>query len=73
MVNLFGQGSASATAGETQRITAVTMSRIAFLVNVRGVCEVDFGFMSGYEVGLLNCINCNPVPRKNRNHLHEAL
>jgi hypothetical protein len=39
------------------------MSRIAFLVNVRGVYEVDFGFMNGYEVGLLNCINCNPVPR----------
>ena len=25
------------------------------------------------EVGLLNCINCNPVPRGTRNHPHEAL
>jgi site-specific DNA-methyltransferase (adenine-specific) len=25
------------------------------------------------EAGLLNCINCNPVPRGTRNHPHEAL
>ena len=25
------------------------------------------------EVGLLNCINCNPVPHGTRNHPHEAL
>ena len=25
------------------------------------------------EVGLLNCINCNPVPRGARNHPHKAL
>jgi hypothetical protein len=26
-----------------------------------------------FEVGLLNCINCNPVPRRTGNHPHEAL
>jgi len=25
------------------------------------------------EAGLLNCINCNPVPRRTGNHPHEAL
>jgi len=25
------------------------------------------------EVGLFSCISCNPVPRRTRNHPHEAL
>ena len=40
--------------------------------------EVDFFFIDQVElifteVGLVNCINCNPVPRGTRNHSHEAL
>ena len=34
---------------------------------------VIFLFSFFVEVGLLNCINCNPVPRGTRNHPHEAL
>ena len=72
--NRFGQSAASAPAGEAQSARAATMSRSTFFfVNFRGVCEVDFVFMSGYEVGLLNDINCNPVPRGTRNHPREAL
>ncbi|PYJ16183.1 MAG: hypothetical protein DME96_10800 [Verrucomicrobia bacterium] len=32
-----------------------------------------FIFIFFVEVGLLNCFNCNPVPRGTRNHPHEAL
>src|SRR5207302_2273076 len=33
-------------------------------------CRVVIFFV---EVGFLNCINCNPVPRGTRNHPHKAL
>jgi hypothetical protein len=33
---------------------------------------IFFGFIF-VEVGLLNCINRNPVPRGTKSHLHEAL
>ena len=37
-------------------------------------CRVVIFFVFIFvEVGLLNCINCNPVPRGTRNHPHEAL
>jgi hypothetical protein len=34
---------------------------------------IFFVFIFLVEAGLLNCINCNPVPRGTRNHPHEAL
>ena len=37
----------------------------------RGVVRI-IGFIF-VEVELLNCINCNPVPRRTWNHPHEAL
>jgi hypothetical protein len=36
--------------GEAESAKAVMASRIAFLVSVRGVCEVDFIFMRSEEV-----------------------
>ena len=37
-------------------------------------CRVVIFFVFFFVgVGLLNCINCNPVPRGTRNHPHEAL
>ena len=33
----------------------------------------ESGFSFFVETGLVNCINCNPVPRGTRNHPHEAL
>src|SRR6266478_8143882 len=36
--------------------------------------ELSYFFFSfSVEVGLLNCINSNPVPRGTRNHPHDAL
>jgi hypothetical protein len=35
----------------------------------RGVVILFLIFLAG----LLNCINCNPVPRRTKNHSHEAL
>jgi hypothetical protein len=43
---VFEQSSANATTGQqAQSAKAVIASRIAFLVNVRGICEVDFVLM----------------------------
>jgi hypothetical protein len=35
-------------------------------------CSVVDRFNFFVEAGLLNCINCNPIPRGTRNHPHEA-
>src|SRR6266849_6530225 len=40
---------------------------------INAMNEIIFFFIFFVEVGLLNCINCNPVPRGARNHPHEAL
>ena len=44
------------------------------VIAASNIRNLDFMFVSFFvEVELLNCINCNPVPRGTRNHPHEAL
>ena len=58
------------------RARAECSGRTYFLANARCTAPVlgdeAVIVISLAEVGLLSCINCHPVPRGTRNHLHEA-
>jgi hypothetical protein len=51
----LGMRSGTRLPGETERVKAVMAARIAFLVSVRRVYEVDFVFMSDEEVLFVEC------------------